>query len=60
MATVKEANLQGKDAAANVDTMAVMAVGDMFQGTLDGSSDQDWVKIELKAGMTYSITLSRS
>ena len=58
MATVKEANLQGKDAAASVDTMAVMAVGDMFQGTLDYAYDQDWVKIELKAGMTYSITLS--
>ena len=58
MATVKEATLQGKDAAANVDTMAEMVVGDMFQGTLDGRSDQDWVKIELKAGMTYMITLT--
>ena len=58
MATVKEANLQGKDAAASVDTMAVMAVGDMFQGTLGYAYDEDWVKIELKAGMTYSITLS--
>ena len=58
MATVKEMNLQGKDAAASVDTMAEMVVGDMFQGTLNGRSDQDWVKIELKAGMTYMITLT--
>ena len=60
MATVKEANLQGKDAAASVDTMAVMSVGDMFDGTLDGRSDVDWVKVELKAGMTYEFTLSGS
>ena len=58
MATVKEANLQGKDAAANVHTMAVMSVGGMFQGTLNGRSDEDWVKIELKAGMTYSFSLA--
>ena len=32
MATEREANLQGKDAAASVDTMAVIAVGDMFDG----------------------------
>ena len=60
MATVKEANLQGKDAAASVDTMAVMAVGDMFQGTITNvaGDKEDWVKVELKAGMTYSITLT--
>ena len=60
MATVKEANLQGKDAAANVDTMAVMSVGDMFQGTITNAAGdrEDWVKIELKAGMTYVITLT--
>ena len=58
MATVKEANLQGKDAAASVDTMAAISVGDMFRGTLSSPADQDWVKIELKAGMTYTITLT--
>ena len=56
MATVKEN--PRVDAAASVDTMAVMAVGDLFQGTLDGRGDHDWVKVELEAGKTYVITLT--
>ena len=41
MATEKEANLQGKDAAASVDTMAVMAVGDYVPGHPDQCDGRD-------------------
>ena len=56
MATVKEMMMQ--DAAASIETSYMMAVGDMFEGNLDGSMDSDWVAIELEAGTTYRISLS--
>ena len=55
MATVREMMMQ--DAAASIETSYTMAVGDTFNGNLDGSTDSDWVAIELKAGTTYVITL---
>ena len=57
MATVYESKLKDKDAAHSAETMALMSVGDTFEGTLDGRSDVDWIKIELKGGMSYKITL---
>ena len=56
MATVKEMMMQ--DAAASIETSYMMAVGDTFEGNLDGPRDSDWIGIELEAGTTYVITLS--
>ena len=56
MATVTETMMQ--DAAASIETSEMMNVGDTFNGNLDGSSDADWVAVELEAGTTYSISLS--
>ena len=56
MATVKEMMMQ--DAAASIETSYMMAVGDTFEGNLDGPSDADWVAVELEAGTTYQINLS--
>ena len=56
MATVTEMMMQ--DAAASIETSYTMAVGDTFNGNLDGPSDADWVAVELEAGTTYSISLS--
>ena len=56
MATVREMMMQ--DAAASIETSYTMAVGDMFEGNLDGSMDSDWVAVELEAGTTYRISLT--
>ena len=56
MATVTEMMMQ--DAAASIETSYTMAVGDTFNGNLDGPSDADWVAVELEAGTTYEIKLS--
>ena len=56
MATVRETMMQ--DAAASIDTAYVISAGDSFKGTLNTKHDEDWVKIELKAGMTYVINLT--
>ena len=56
MATVKEMMMQ--DAAASIETSYMMAVGDTFEGNLDGPRDSDWVAVDLEAGTTYVITLS--
>ena len=56
MATVREMMMQ--DAAASIETSYTMAVGDTFEGNLDGSMDSDWVAVELEAGTTYVITLT--
>ena len=55
MATVKEMMMQ--DAPASIETSYTMAVGDTFEGNLDGPRDSDWVAVELEAGTTYEITL---
>ena len=55
MATVKEMMM---DAAASLDTAAMMSAGDTFEGTLDNKNDEDWIRIELTAGMVYTISLS--
>ena len=55
MATVQEMMM---DAAASVETAAMMSAGDMFEGTLSSKTDEDWIRIELTAGMLYTIKLS--
>ena len=55
MATVQEMMM---DAAASVETAAMMSAGDMFEGTLSSKTDEDWIRIELTAGMLYTISLS--
>ena len=46
------------DAAVGADTSYSMAPGDMFTGRLDERLDEDWVRIELEAGLRYQISLA--
>ena len=57
MHTVREDILQGKDAAANVGTMAAMAVGHKFVGNISRVGDEDWILVELTEGKEYTITV---
>ena len=41
----------------NLDTSLTLSVGGRFHGTLDTKFDQDWIKVDLVAGITYDITL---
>ena len=45
------------DAAANASTSAALAVGEVFNGFLDGPGDSDWIRVELGAGASYMITV---
>ncbi len=54
MATVKEMMM---DAAASVETAAMMSAGDTFQGEIT-PGDEDWISIELSEGNTYTITIA--
>ena len=56
MATVKEMAMM--DAAASIETAAMMSAGDTFEGTLSNKFDEDWIAIEMTAGMLYTINLS--
>ena len=56
MATVKEMMMQ--DAAASIETSYMMSAGDTFEGTLSSKFDEDWIRIEMTAGMLYTINLS--
>ena len=58
MATVQEMMLEMMDAAASTETAAEMTADDTFEGTLNSKTDEDWIKIELSAGMLYTINLS--
>ena len=55
MATVQEMMM---DAAASTETAAMMSAGDTFEGSLSSKSDEDWIRIELTAGMVYTFSLS--
>ena len=46
------------DAAAGPTTTARLSVGESFLGLLDGSQDNDWVRVELTRGATYLISLA--
>ena len=58
MATVRE--MMMADAPASIETSYMMAVGDTFNGNLDGPGDSDWIAVELEAGTTYQISLTGS
>jgi hypothetical protein len=58
MATIQEMMLENMDAAKTVETAAKMSAGDTFEGNLDTKNDEDWIRIELTAGMLYTISLS--
>ena len=56
MATIRE---NSGDADADTGTQYTIALGDVFQGTLDPANDQDWIRIEPTAdGTIYDITLT--
>ena len=55
MATKKKMMM---DAAASIETAASMSAGDTFTGTLSDKFDEDWIRIEMTAGMLYTINLS--
>lgn len=55
MATVTETM---GDASAGADTTYSMSPGDTFTGRLGERFDEDWVRVELQAGLTYEITLN--
>ena len=46
------------DAAAGKNTTARLSVGESFLGLLDGSRDNDWIRVELTRGATYLISLA--
>ena len=56
MTTITENPMQ--DAPASVETTYTISVSDGFEGRLEGVTYQDWVRVELVAGKTYSITLA--
>ena len=53
MATVKEMMM---DAAASVETAAMMSAGDTFEGEIT-PGDEDWISIEMSEGKEYTITV---
>ena len=46
------------DAPAGVATSYSMIPGDTFTGSLDSRFDEDWVRVELDAGLRYEISLT--
>ena len=58
MATIRENSNNMGDALASVETEHTMAVGDDFLGTLGDANDNDWVRIQLTAGVTYTVELT--
>ena len=56
MATLEESIMQ--DVADSPGTTYTMSVGDSFIGNLEDRADEDWVVIELKAGVTYKIEVA--
>ena len=55
MATITETR---GDAVASVDTGYSMTPGDTFTGRLDERFDEDWIRVELEAGLRYEIGLT--
>ena len=45
------------DAAANSGSIYSLSAGDSFSGILDNKNDEDWIKIDLKEGETYTFEL---
>ena len=55
---VRKQGRSSTDAAAGIDTVYTMSVGDTFSGSLDSLGDRDWVAISLTVGQTYTISLA--
>lgn len=49
---------EGVDAAAGTSTTYEISPGDTFNGTLSTDTDEDWVAVDLVAGMEYTISLT--
>lgn len=45
------------DVAGSTRTNQALAVGSHFEGRINTDSDQDWLRLTLKAGQTYTITM---
>ena len=54
MAIITENN---DDASADIGTRSTLPFGDVFQGSLETDTDRDWIRLELKAGTIYNISL---
>ena len=54
MATITETN---GDASGDFDTQYALTLGDIFQGSHDDFSDEDWIRVELSADTIYNISL---
>ena len=50
----------GEDFSANTSTAGEVAVGGSVTGTIGSSGDQDWIAVELVAGVEYRIDLEGS
>jgi len=50
--------IESVDAPSSTATAYVMGVGDTFSGSIGSSGDQDYVRINLQAGQTYTINLN--
>lgn len=50
--------IESGDAPAGVGTSYSITPGDMFSGRLASRLDQDWIKVELEAGLRYGISLT--
>ena len=45
------------NAAAGTGTGSSMTVNSVFRGSIQSGGDEDWVRVSLRAGQTYTITL---
>ena len=54
MATITETN---GDAGGDFDTQYALSLGDIFQGSHEDFSDEDWIRVELSADTIYNFTL---
>ena len=46
--------IEGADAGASTGTSEAMSPGGFYRGRIDSASDEDWIAIELTAGVTYT------
>lgn len=51
---------EGPDLPANVTTTASVGIGGSFSGQLNTIGDKDWIKVQLVAGQTVTISLAGS
>ena len=52
--------IEAADAAANTGTAYTLLAGQTAQGTLTGTNDHDWYKVNLVAGQSYSFAMTGS